>query len=237
MTIRHFGGDIIPQFFHSGAALALGGRIDFFENKTNIAKNVFTDSSVQTILGSIINLDAAGRIDVWLDGPYRVRFLNNEGGLEWELDDVNLHPLTELNIYPEVVSGENTSTVVTGAGANVVVVPTLTLTDVRVGDRLEYHYWLSHIKGAAGLTTMHAVSGGTSIILWGHETAGQTTPANESKFQEFNEVSYFSGIHRRGICTVAGTYTVSSTINSAVSNGQVPPGAAQVWLGIVGVRA
>lgn len=106
MTIVHFGGEIVPQLFNSDGTVAVSGRVDFLVNKTASVKNVFTDSGVGTSLGDSITLDAAGRIDVWLDGVYRVRYFDINSVLIWELDDVNLDPLLAapiggaLNLIP-----------------------------------------------------------------------------------------------------------------------------------------
>lgn len=106
MAIKRFGESVIPQLLNSDGTVALSGRVDFLENVTSTPKNVFTDSDLAVSAGSSINLDAAGRLDVWMSGLYRVRFFDTNGVLQWEIDDVNLDILSAappggtLNLQP-----------------------------------------------------------------------------------------------------------------------------------------
>lgn len=100
MAIKHFGIDKIPQLFNRDGTLALSGRLDFFESGTVTPKNVFTTRQVDVSAGNSITLDAAGRVDVWMNGVYRIRFFDTQGVQQWELDDVNEDPTPGTSPLP-----------------------------------------------------------------------------------------------------------------------------------------
>ena len=67
---------------------AAGGRVDFFEAGTSTPKAVYANPALSVSNGSMIELDAAGRlsVDCWGDGAYKVRQFDANDTLIKELD-------------------------------------------------------------------------------------------------------------------------------------------------------
>lgn len=81
-----------PQYRDSLGNLLAGGSLNFYITSTTTPKNVYSDKTLGTSLGSTITLDSDGRHseDIWLaeDEAYRVIVKDADDVAVWQLEDV-----------------------------------------------------------------------------------------------------------------------------------------------------
>lgn len=81
-----------PQYRNAAGELLASGTLNFYITATSTAKNVYSDKTLGTSLGSTITLDSDGRHseDIWLaeDTAYRVIAKDADGVTVWQLEDV-----------------------------------------------------------------------------------------------------------------------------------------------------
>lgn len=66
----------------------VGGKLYTYTAGTTTPKNSYTSYTMGTANTNPVILDSRGEADVWLDGAYKVRLLDSDDTLVWEVDDV-----------------------------------------------------------------------------------------------------------------------------------------------------
>lgn len=79
-----------PVYFDAGDARLAGGHIAFYQNNSTTPKVVYGDKAMTVNLGTTVDLDEEGRleVDVWLDGAYSVEVFDAGDNSIWQRDDV-----------------------------------------------------------------------------------------------------------------------------------------------------
>ena len=89
------------RFFDDNGNVANGYKLRFKEPSSDTLKDTYTDSSAGTPNSNPVVLDSDGQhTDIWLDGEYKVEFLNTSDVEQWEVDPIGVSTSTSaVNAY------------------------------------------------------------------------------------------------------------------------------------------
>jgi len=106
-----------PQYLNISGAPIVGGFLKFFITGTSNTKNVFSDSTFATSIGSEVRLSASGRIpDIFLNGAYKVTLTDASGneldsadpiGVDTDITNFDLWLISNTYNIPDVVKGSD----------------------------------------------------------------------------------------------------------------------------------
>lgn len=210
-----------PQYRNALGELLAGGSLNFYITATSTPKNVFSDKTLGTSLGSTITLDSDGRHseDIWLaeDAAYRIIAKDSEGVTVWQLEDVRSVDSAAAATAPDASDGSDGQALFTDGTAggwyfdDVLTIPSQTGNAGKyLGTDGEALAWESFPEAAEAAAVESTASASGSIIVggvmivWGTDTC----PTASSTLFSTKSVTFgtaFSGTAYAVVCTPTST--------------------------------